>query len=142
VSLGQGRLDDAEAQSVRAEAIYREVLGAKHYRVARAHSSVADVYLERKDYVTAERMYKEALAVFREALPADHSRAAGTEIHIGRTLLLQQRYAEAEPHTLAGYTVLARGPSENRWLVEGRSNLVEIYEALGQPAKAAGFRVP
>jgi hypothetical protein len=80
--------------------------------------------------------------VFREALPADHSLAAETEIRIGRTLVLQNRHAEAEPHTLAGYTTLAKGPSQTSWLVSARKDLVKIYNALGHPEQAARFSVP
>jgi eukaryotic-like serine/threonine-protein kinase len=142
VALWQGRFDEAEAQHRRVEAMYREVLGEKHFRVAVAHGNVANVYLKRKDYVTAERMFKESLAMFRETLPADHSSPAEAEIRIGRTLVLQKRYAEAETYSLAGYTVLARGASQAHWLVTAREDLVTIYEALGQPEKAARFRAP
>jgi eukaryotic-like serine/threonine-protein kinase len=142
VALWQGRFDEAEAQHRRVEAIYREVLGEKHFRVAVAHGNVANVYLKRKDYVTAERMFKESLAMFRETLPVDHSMAAEAEIRIGRTLVLQKRYVEAETYSLAGYTVLARGESQAHWLVTARADLLTIYEALGQPEKAARFRAP
>ena len=142
VSLWAGRLDDAEAENRRAEAIYREVYGDKHRLVAIAHGNVGNVYLERKDYAVAERMFEESLAVFRETLPADHSLIAEAEVRIGRMLLLQKHYSEAEGHTLAGYTVLARSASETSWYRSARKDLVKIYEALGQPEKAARFRAP
>jgi serine/threonine-protein kinase len=142
VSLWAGRLDDAEAENRRAEAIYRAAYGDKHHLVAIAHGNVGNVYLERKDFAAAERMFEESLAIFRETLPADHSLIAEAEIRIGRMLLLQNHYGEAEGHTLAGYTVLARGARETSWFRSARKDLVKIYEALGQPDKAARFRAP
>ena len=140
VALSRGRLDEAEALNRRAEAIYRAVYGDKHHLVAIAHGNVANVYLERKDYAGAEQGFKESLAIFRESLPPGHSLAAEAEIRIGRTLVLQQRYTEAETYTLAGYTALAGGATQTSWLIAARKDLVAIYEALGQPDKARRFR--
>jgi len=38
--------------------------------------------------------------------------------------------------------VLARSASETSWYRSARKDLVKIYEALGQPEKAARFRAP
>lgn len=140
VANGQERLDDAEAAYRRAEAIYRQAYGDQHRLTALAHGNVGAVYLDRKDCATARRMFEETLAVYRQVLPADHSLVAEIEIRIGRTLLREERYAEAEPHTLAGYTVLAGDGHETSWVVSGRRDLAAIYEALGQPEKAARFQ--
>lgn len=56
--------------------------------------------------------------------------------------MLAQRYAETEPHTLAGYTVHRRGGNQTSFLVKAREDLVTIYEALGAPEQAAPFASP
>jgi serine/threonine-protein kinase len=64
-------------------------------------------------------------------------------IKLGRALVRQKRYAEAEGHTLAGYDILIHQTSPTvSWLQSARKDLVTIYDALNQPEKAAQFRQP
>ena len=62
-------------------------------------------------------------------------------IKLGRALLRQRRWSEAETESLAGYGVLMRitDPSVS-WLQSARQDLAAAYEALGQPADAERFR--
>jgi hypothetical protein len=61
-------------------------------------------------------------------------------IKLGRVLLLQNRFAEAEPETLAGYRILSpqMKPSTS-WLVNARKDLRISYTALGHPERAGEF---
>ena len=62
-------------------------------------------------------------------------------IKLGRTLLRQKRFAEAEKETGVGYEILVKqtDPSVS-WLQSARGDLVAIYDALKQPEKASKFR--
>jgi serine/threonine-protein kinase len=64
-----------------------------------------------------------------------------THIKLGRALVRQQRYTEAEPHSLKGYAILSKqaNPAVS-WLRNARTDLVSIYDALGEPDKAKPFR--
>ena len=60
---------------------------------------------------------------------------------LGRTLLRQNRFAEAEVETLAGYNIVIKQASPATTFVHaGRTDLVAEYDALKQSEKAAQFR--
>jgi eukaryotic-like serine/threonine-protein kinase len=121
--------------------IYRVVYNNHHYLIGIGLSTLASVYVARKQYPRAEQLYTEALQVFGETLPADHLNTAIAQIKLGRTLVREQRYQEAEGHILSGYSVLVKqsNPSVS-YLGNAREDLATVYEALGEPEKAKKFR--
>jgi serine/threonine-protein kinase len=135
------QLEEAEACFRRMFDIHRAVYGDHHYLPAIALSNLASVYMDRKDWRRAEQMYRDVNRRFGETLPADHMNRAIAEVKLGRTLVRQHRYIEAEPHTLAGLQILLKQTSPSvSWLRGARKDLVEIYTAAGQPRKAAEFQ--
>jgi uncharacterized protein HemY len=62
-------------------------------------------------------------------------------IKLGRTLLRQKHYVEAEAEVSAGYQILKKqaNPSVS-WLKYARTDLAEIYDALHQTEKSTAFR--
>jgi serine/threonine-protein kinase len=97
--------------------------------------------MARGDYTTAERMYREAVGRFTEAQSPQHLNTGIARIKLGRALLGQKRYAEAETEALAGYQIVAKQMAPTvSWLKSAREDLVAIYTALGQPEKAEIFR--
>jgi len=131
-----------------AEAIFREtvpllrkLLGSEHPSVGVSLINLADMLcLERKPG-EAEPLAREALAIFRKALPGGHAYIAEAESVLGGCLTLSQRYGEAEPLLLGSYPVLKaktgeRSPETRKAL----ERIVRLYEARGQPARAAGYR--
>ena len=70
----------------------------------------------------------------------EHVNSAIAHIKLGRALLRQQRYREAEEHTLAGYQILSKlaNPSVT-WLQSARKDLTAIYDALQEHEKAKKF---
>jgi uncharacterized protein HemY len=60
---------------------------------------------------------------------------------LGRTLLRQKHYVEAEAEVSAGYQILKKqaNPSVS-WLKYARTDLAEIYDALHQTEKSTAFR--
>lgn len=137
----QNKLDDAAAQFSRMIEIYRVVYNNHHYLIGIGLSNLAGVYVARKQYPRAEQLYGEALQVFAETLPPDHLNTAIAQVKLGRALVREQRYKEAEGHILTGYSILMKqsNPSVS-FLKNAREDLVTVYEALGEPDKAKAFR--
>ena len=134
-------LDDAEARFRRAADIYRSVYGDHHYLVAIALSNIASLYYDRKDYPRAEPLFRDVVRRFTEALTADNVNTGIARLKLGRTLLHQKRYREAEVETLASYEILTKQTSPDTSFVHAaRKDLVAEYEGLNQPEKAAKFR--
>jgi serine/threonine-protein kinase len=141
VASMRDQLDEAEARFRRAAEIYRAVYGDHHYLVAIALSNVAGIYMDKKDYPRAEQLFRDVVRRYKETLPADNVNLAIARIKLGRTLLRQGRYKDAESETLAGYTILAKQSSPSTSFIRGaRKDLVAEYEGLNQPQSAARFR--
>lgn len=142
VALQKGDTQAARAQFRRMLDIYRTVYPAGHYLVGTATSNLASAYLASHDHVAAERLFREAIAVFTRTLSSEHLNTAIARVKLGRTLLRQKRFAEAEKETTAGYEILRKqmNPSAT-WMNSARSDLAEIYGALGQTEKQAALRL-
>jgi len=141
VASMRDQFDEAEARLRRAADIYRSIYGDHHYLVAIALSNVATVYMSKKDYPRAEQMFRDVVRRLTEALSAANVNAGIARVKLGRALLRQNRYPDAEVETLAGYDVLTRQTSpETSFLHAARKDLVADYEAMNQPEKAAKFK--
>ena len=106
-----------------------------------AYANLASVYLARKDYPRAEKMFREVVQRYTEALSADHLYTGIGQIKLGRALAGEKHYEDAEQHLLAGYKVLMKQTSPSAsWLQSARKELVNVYQALDEPEKAAQFR--
>jgi len=141
VAMQQGKLDEAEADFLRQADIYREVYKGKHYYIGSALANLGGVYMERKQYARAERSYRDALQIYAQTLPADHLNVAIARIKLGRALIPQHRYADAEIESLAGYAILTKQTDPPAtWLQNARKDLVEEYQAMHEPEKAAKFQ--
>jgi serine/threonine-protein kinase len=137
----QGNLDAAAAYFKREADIYDAVHGADHQFTAIAIANLADVYFRKKEYALAERQFRDSLRRLAGAASADPLNFAIAHIKLGRTLLQEKRYRQAEVELLAGYEAAVKqaGPSSS-WAQGAREYLVEVYDALAMPDKAARFR--
>ena len=134
-------LDRAEAYARRVVDIYRAVYGDHHNYVAVAVSNLASVYMDKKDYPRAEQMFRDAIRRFTETLGADNVNTGEAHIKLGRTLLREKRYKEAEMESRAGYDNLVKQTSPaTSYIRAARKDLVADYEALKRPEKAARFK--
>jgi serine/threonine-protein kinase len=117
------------------------VYGEQNELTATVLANLATVYLKQGHYARAEAMFRDVIRRDTAILPADHPNTGVARVKLGRTLLKEARYAEAETETHAGYEILARQTSPSvDWIVQARRDLAQEYEALGQPEKAAAFR--
>jgi len=141
IALRRRELEEAEARFRRTADIYRAVYGDKHYLIAVALSNLASVSVERHEWARAETLYRQVVARFTDALSANHSYTAIARIKLGRALLGERRYAEAQRESLAGYEILSKQASPSvSWLQNAREDLAAEYEALRQPKKAEQMR--
>jgi serine/threonine-protein kinase len=141
IALQQGILDDAEADFTRSLTIWKSVYKGKHYYIGIALSNLGSVAMARKQYSRAESDFRETLSMYAQTLPADHKLVAIAHIRLGRALLRQNRYADAEAESRAGYSLLTKQPiPPQNWLLDARTDLIQEYEDLHQPLKAAYFR--
>jgi serine/threonine-protein kinase len=141
VAMKRNLLDEAEADFRRIGVIYRSVYGDKHYLVAIAVSNLASVFMARNDYSTGERMYRDAVGRFSEAQSPGHLNTGIARIKLGRSLLRQQRYAEAETETFTGYSIVSKHAAPTvSWLKSARADLVSIYDARHDWKKAEMMR--
>ncbi len=134
-------LDEAAAHFQRAAEIYRAVYGDHHYLVAIALSNVASISFDKKDYPRAEVLFRDVVRRYRETLPADNVNIGIAEIKLGRAILRQNRYKDAEADTLAGYDILSKQSSSSTSFIRAaRKDLAAEYDGLNQPQQAARFR--
>ena len=141
ISVQRERYDDAEAYFRRMLSIYHQIYGDKHYLIGLATSNLATVYLRRHDYAAAERLYRDAVRRLTDAQGPDHMNTGIARIKLGRTLLYEKRFGEAEVESLAGYDVLARQANPSfGFLQNARHDLVAEYDSLKTPDRAARFR--
>jgi len=141
VASMRDHLDEAEARFQRAADIYRAVYGDHHYLVAIALSNVAGITYDKKDYPRAEQLFRDVIRRYKETLPADNVNLAIAHIKLGRALLRDNHYKDAESETLAGYEILIKQSSPSTSFIHAaRKDLAAEYDALNQPQQAARFR--
>jgi eukaryotic-like serine/threonine-protein kinase len=141
VALRRGNYDEALAYFTRMADICRTVYGEHHYWYATALSNIGSVYSAKKDWAHADKQYRLAIPVYTEAQSATSSNVGIARIKLGRALLRQKHYAEAEKQTRAGYDILVpQMDPKVSWLVNARGDLVEEYQALKNPDEAMKFQ--
>src|SRR5207245_11460641 len=86
----------------------------KHYYSGIAESKLADVYVETKNYKEGERLFREALSMYAQTLPAEHQLVGIARVRLGRAILRQRRYSEAENESRAGYELLMKQTNRRR----------------------------
>ena len=141
VALQEGKYDTAEQYFTRMGDIYRTEYGEQHYLYATALSNLASVYTAQQQWSRAEKLYRQAIPIYVESQSPTHINTGIARIKLGRTLLRQHRYGDAQVETHAGYDILSTQMDPKvSWLVNARKDLVEEYEGLTQPEQAAKFR--
>ena len=141
VASMRDQLDEAEGRFRLTVDIYRAVYGDHHYLVAIALSNLAGIAMDKKDYPRAEQLFRDVIRRLRETLPADNINTAIAHVKLGRTLLRENKYTDAETETRAGYELLMKQSSPSTSFTHAaRKDLAAEYDALQQPEKAARFR--
>jgi eukaryotic-like serine/threonine-protein kinase len=120
--------------------IYRAAYGDTDYRVAVALGNLASVYFSEKNYARAVDLFRDVVARFIQSQSAGSINTGEAEIKLGRALLSERHYSDAEASTRAGYEALSKQTSPPTSYIQGaRHDLATIYTALGRPDEAKKF---
>ena len=137
----EGKYDEAASASREALQIAIPVLGDDHPFVATYKLNLARAYLARKEAAAADPLIRQALEVRKRAYPAGHWRIGEAKGLLGESLTALGRYEEAEGLLLDADRILKDGSGwEGREASATHQRLVVLYEARGQPEKAATYR--
>ena len=140
LAFQQKNYDEAKSYFLDAIDTWKRHYGDRHPNIATAISNLGSICQQQKDYACAEKNYREALSRFNAASPDSFS-AAVAHVKLGRTLLSESKFGDAEKEGLAGYAYLATHVEPgNSYLVGVRKDLAAIYDGLHQPQQAARFR--
>jgi eukaryotic-like serine/threonine-protein kinase len=78
---------------------------------------------------------------FTESQGAEHMNTGIARIKLGRALLRQSKFAEAEKETRAGYDILMKQANPGiSFIQNARKDLSIEYDSLGRAELAAQFR--
>jgi tetratricopeptide (TPR) repeat protein len=139
-----GQYAKAELLSTQALEAARRKLGGDHPKTAWLMGTLGSVLLKEQKYAEAESILRECAAIRARIMPDDWGRFSA-ESALGGSLLGQKRYSEAESLILAGYEGMkareAKIEAHNKArLHEAEERIVQLYEAWGQPEKAAAWK--
>lgn len=119
---------------------WKATLGDQHPFIAIAYSNLGSVCLDEKDYACAEKNYREAVRRL-DASSKDSLNAVVAHLKLGRSLLRQNRFREAEAEDLPAYQYLVTHvAADNGFLRASRKDLAAIYEGLHRSDQAARYR--
>jgi serine/threonine protein kinase/Tfp pilus assembly protein PilF len=137
----QGKqFDAARSYFTQARDSWNQLFGDQYPSVAVAYSNLGSVCLEEKNLACAEKMYREAVSRF-DKYSANTLNDAVAHLKLGRALLREGRYADAEPEALFGYNYLAKHVTPgDHFLLFARKDLAAIYDGLHNADQAAHFR--
>lgn len=136
------RREEAITLFRRCAEVRSRVLGPSHPETLVAGNNLAATL--RADGQLAEALTLcETLVKSADSLPPEHPLRPALQGNYGETLMLLQRYAEAEPLLVDSYETLrtARGPAHPATR-RAAARLVRLYETSGQPERAAKYAAP
>jgi serine/threonine-protein kinase len=134
------QLDAAQKYFAQARDTWKQRFGDQYPSVAVAYSNLGSVCLEQKNLKCAEAMYRDAVSRL-DVSSANSLNDAVAHVKLGRALLREGRFAEAEPESLFGYNYLIKNVAQSdRFLTFARKDLASINDGLHQPDKAAHYR--
>lgn len=141
VLQAKGNFDEAGPLYHEALKIVRNKFPADHPEVATALIGLGHLFVDKGETKRAEALLQQGWEIRQKSLPKDHWTTAEAEGLLGACLTTQGRFQEAESHLTASYAALKskRGESAPPTL-ESLARLIALYEAWGNPEKAADYR--
>jgi tetratricopeptide (TPR) repeat protein len=139
----EGNLSAAEATNRHALAMRIKLLGEEHADTAVSLENLATVLSDQNNYAEAEPLVRKCLTIREKTIPNDWPTFKARSV-LGRSMLGQKKYAEAEPLLLSAYAGLKERestiPFQNKdSFKETAQCLVQLYTATGQSNQAAAW---
>ena len=119
----------------------RKVSPADHPDIATRLAALGSLLSDAGRPAEAEPLLRECVTIREKKLPAGHWQAANARSVLGGCLVRQKKFADAEPHLLAGYEGLTKAkdaPAKRD--AEALDRVIELYEKWGKPEKAEEWR--
>ncbi len=135
----EGRLDQAIAERSALLDVQRKALGESNPAQLAIHTKfLAADYRDTSRFAEAEVLFRESLRLTRLADGSDDGAdSADTLLHLGYTLQLQGRYAEAENVMKSSYAIMnANSATGSNWLNDTRGRLGTLYRLRGRTAES------
>jgi tetratricopeptide (TPR) repeat protein len=137
-----GDLASAEPLVRGALEMRRKLLGSDHADVANSMTLLAGLLVETGRYQEALELARGAKTIWLKELAPGHWRTATAEAAEGAALAGLKEYAKAEPLLLASHAVLEKEKTAvDLYKINSSRWLAKLYQATGQPEKAARYRV-
>jgi serine/threonine-protein kinase len=128
VQFYAANLGTSDSLNERALELYRGLHGDRH-------PQVAELLINHRG---AEPLFRDAVRSFTATQGATHLNTGIARIKLGRALLRQGRFAEAERETRAGYEIVkAQAEPAVSFLVAARTDLALALDSLGRKAAAS-----
>jgi serine/threonine-protein kinase len=138
--LDEKNFREAEQDFSRVADNYRRAYGDADYRVAVALGNLASVYQKEKRYPLAENLLLDVVQRFTRALGPENIQTGMAQVRLGRNLLYEKKYAQAEAHSRIGYEIISRQMSpDSAWISGARHDLAADFAAMGDQDKARKF---
>ncbi|CAN5818399.1 hypothetical protein BH24ACI5_BH24ACI5_24350 [soil metagenome] len=136
-----GQIDKAEGRLAEARVRLERSLGADHPEIATVIRNQAAARERRGDLAGAESLYRESLSRNLRLLGEKNAATATAAAALGKVLLTQRRFAEAEAELMRARTIReqALGPAAPL-TVRTIEDLATLYDGWGKPERAAAVR--
>ncbi len=139
-----GRREEATELVPELLAAARKSLPAGSPQLAGRLASLGQTLVEIGSYAEAEPLVRECLQIRGKVQP-DVWSTFNAQSLLGGALLGQEKYADAEPHLLAGYEGMkvreeSIPPGGRDRISESLDRLIALYNALGKPAEVKKYR--
>jgi serine/threonine protein kinase/tetratricopeptide (TPR) repeat protein len=138
----RGNQPEAERYFLRSVDIMRAVYGPNSAFAGAAQANIAGTWIARHDYPRAERLLRDALAIYAKTLSPGDVRIGAARAKLGRALVLQSRWRDAEPELLAGYEIGNKEAPTSEWARAASEDLATTYTALGRLSEARKYQKP
>jgi serine/threonine protein kinase len=127
-------LEKADRTMPEGVARLEHALGAKHPDMITAYRGFAILREAQGRYAEAVTLARTSLALAIDTVGPDNPSTATSHFRLGRALMLQKQYAEAEQHLIRARDIRAKvaGPDAPA-TQDANRELVRLYEAWGKP---------
>lgn len=129
VATAAGDLAAAETAFSESLPRFRRELGDDHPDVATALLNWARATWKRNDWVRTERLCREALAIRLRGQGKSHPGVGEAQVALGRALVGQRRFEEAEPLLVEGRKMREAQGAADRWVVIADEELAKVKSA-------------
>jgi CHAT domain-containing protein/tetratricopeptide (TPR) repeat protein len=115
-----------------------KALGPEHPKVATLLNKLADLYYDKRDYLSAEPLYQRSLAIQEKVLGPEHTDTVASLNDLARLYMSKGDYLRAEPLYQRSLTIRKKvlGPAHIDTLTS-IENLASCYRRRGDYARAA-----